>query len=325
MSRIDEALKRAASADKADVVESPRRWPATAASLEHYPREEAQRRRLGADDAGAPSTVVSTHVVGPSNFVVTPRATRHSIVPGLDPALAGKLITSKDVPPVTIEQYLRLAAAFDAAQAERPLFKKVMVSSALPGDGKTLTVTNLALTLSERYQRRVLLIDTDLRRPRIHHMFRLPNTTGLADLIRSPRVQPTVFEISPYLAVMPAGGPEANPMAGLASGRLEKLLDDAVARFDWVLLDCPPILLSDSQLLSRLVDGALLVIGAGSTPYALVQRAVAEIGAERIIGTVLNRVEDATMHLANYYGRYYGVSADGEVRGAARNDPPAHG
>src|SRR5436190_2116705 len=94
-----------------------------------------------------------------------------------------------------------LAGALSAggATAARPLFKKVMVSSALPGDGKTLTVTNLALTLSERYERRVLLIDTDLRRPRIHHMFRLPNTTGLADLIRSPRAQPTVFEISPYL------------------------------------------------------------------------------------------------------------------------------
>ena len=81
---------------------------------------------------------------------------------------------------MSVEQYRRLAGAVHGLQVDRGL-KTLMVTSAVPNEGKTLTVTNLALTLSESYKRRVLLIDADLRRPSVHDLFRIPNTTGLAE------------------------------------------------------------------------------------------------------------------------------------------------
>jgi Mrp family chromosome partitioning ATPase len=106
--------------------------------------------------------------------------------------------------------------------------------------------------------------------------------------------------------VLSAGAPVADPMAVLASPRMKMVLDEAAARFDWVLVDTPPIgLLPDASLVARLVDGVLLVVGAGQTDYRLVQRAVAELGADRIIGTILNRAEQETITGNEYYAHYY--------------------
>jgi Mrp family chromosome partitioning ATPase len=94
-------------------------------------------------------------------------------------------------------------------------------------------------------------------------------------------------------------------MAGLTSDTMRAILVDARRQFDWVIIDTPPVgLISDASLLASLVDGVLLVIGAGSTPYAAAKRAVSEFGADRIIGLVLNRV---VPHSASkkYYGEYY--------------------
>ncbi|MEO5509659.1 MAG: capsular biosynthesis protein, partial [Longimicrobiales bacterium] len=94
--------------------------------------------------------------------------------------------------------------------------------------------------------------------------------------------------------------------AGLTSERMRDVIADARERFDWVILDTPPVgLISDASLLASLVDGVLLVIGAGATPCLAVQRAVSEFGADRIIGVVLNRVLDDSLS-NRYYKDYYG-------------------
>jgi Mrp family chromosome partitioning ATPase len=93
----------------------------------------------------------------------------------------------------------------------------------------------------------------------------------------------------------------------LTSERTRAVIRDAAARFDWLLLDTPPVgLLPDAQLISRLSEGILFVIGAGVTPYPLVQRAIADLGAEHIVGTVLNRVEQRMLAVNDVYGGYYG-------------------
>ena len=215
--------------------------------------------------------------------------------------LQDKLVGSRDLNPVSAEQYRRLGATLHSLQAERGV-KTLMVSSAVPQEGKTLTITNLALTLSESYDRRVLLIDADLRRPTIHEEFGLPNVTGLADVIRDGAEQLPLVEVSPNLVVLTAGRINtAAPMAELTSERLPALIKQVSPQFDWVLLDTPPTgVLPDARLVARVADAILFVIGAGVAPYDLVQRAIAELG-DQVIGTVLNRVDERGLTSAGYY------------------------
>src|SRR5207302_3731106 len=103
-------------------------------------------------------------------------------------------------------------------QVQRGL-KTLMVTSALPNEGKTLTIVNLALTLAESYRRRVLLIDADLRRPFIHEMFHLPNVHGLGEVLDSDGSEIPFVEISDHLTILP-GGHSEKPMERLTSGAM---------------------------------------------------------------------------------------------------------
>jgi Mrp family chromosome partitioning ATPase len=107
------------------------------------------------------------------------------------------------------------------------------------------------------------------------------------------------------LWVLPAGPPDANPMRALASDRMERFLDEVSASFDWILLDAPPVaLMADAGVLARLTRAVIVVIRAGSTPYALVEKVVAEMGREHVIGTVLNCVEGDATQWSGYYSRH---------------------
>jgi capsular exopolysaccharide synthesis family protein len=245
----------------------------------------------------------------PRAAIAAPRAGSARTLGRLGEEVDGKIVGGTETSPVSIEQYRRLAATLHQMQVQDGL-KTIMISSALPRDGKTLTSTNLALTLSESYKLRVLLIDADLRKPSLHELFRLPNARGLADGLRSEAPALPLIEVTSRLTVLPAGTPDHSPMAGLTSDRMGAILKEAAGRFDWVLIDTPPIgLISDASLLARHVDGVLLVIGAGSTDYAAVKRTVSELGPERIIGVVLNRVREEQAPNA-YYQSYYAGHAE---------------
>ena len=210
----------------------------------------------------------------------------------MNSAVAEKIVVDDNMSSTSREQYRRLAAILHHSQQSTGL-TVVMVTSAVPGEGKTLTCTNLALTLSESYQRRVLLIDADLRRPSLHTIFGVDNSTGLSDgLTAAQERKMTVRQISDRLAVLPAGRPTSDPMAGLISDRMRRLLEEARAAYDWVIIDTPPVaLLPDAHILTAMADGALLVVKAGSTPYPLVKRAADALRPERTLGVVLNRAE----------------------------------
>jgi protein-tyrosine kinase len=300
MSRIDEALKRVSGAtvsDRCDPAVEETGLRVSDALIDQYPHETRP----------APQAV--HRIEKPRRRVAVPltgRAIRHN---GFDGSLKGKLVVADDTPSVSVEQYRRLAAAVHELQIDSGL-KTLMVTSALPREGKTLTVTNLALTLTESYGRRVLLIDADLRRPSIHQVFNLANVKGLGELLRSDCQELPAFEVTPRLSVLPAGRPDSNPIAGLTSDRMRELLEHSAASFDWVLVDAPPVtLLPDAQLLARLTRAVIFVIGAGSTPYAMVERAVTEVGRDSIVGTVLNRIGDQHIPATEYYGEYVGRPA----------------
>ena len=126
-----------------------------------------------------------------------------------------------------------------------------------------------------------------------------------------------VHQISPTLWVLTAGRPDSDPISGLVSDAMKELLTEAAEQFDWVIVDTPPVvLLSDANLLARMIDTALLVVSANTTPYPLDKRAVEAIGASRILGVVLNRAERSTMvgGYGDYYGYGYGYGARSEPR-----------
>src|SRR5437899_936500 len=156
MSRLEAALRRAQSTT-----------PATPATAAPQPATEQRIARAVAS--------LMTHA--PIDEPRTP-------VAGIpeDGEVAEKLVVRNELDQSTVEQYRKLAATLHHAQTEKHL-NVVMVSSAVPGDGKTLTSTNLALTLSESYHRRVLLIDADLRRPSVHRVFQLKNAGGLSECL----------------------------------------------------------------------------------------------------------------------------------------------
>ena len=304
MSRIDEALKRASGTPvedpESDESRDQTRWKSEGSSLERYPREKPPVAARPVRSELASSKVIAAPRTG----------SRHRHLAPTNTALEGKLILSKQTIGVAIEQYRRLAATLHGLQVERGL-KTLMVTSTVPQEGKTLTVSNLALTLSESYKRRVLLIDADLRRPSIHEIFGLPNVSGLADGLQSGRGQLPVLEVSDCLSVVTAGQPDANPMAKLTSHRMGALLEEAASAFDWVLLDAPPVgLMPDANLLARLTSAVVYVIRANSTPYSMIDRAIADLGRECIIGTVLNGVEERILPAAGYDRYYRTVSSE---------------
>lgn len=211
-----------------------------------------------------------------------------------------KLVVHDDTAPVMKEQYRRLAASLHGLQVERGL-KTLVITSALPHDGKTLTAANLALTLSESYARRVLLIDADLREPSLANLFGVSNTTGLTEAIQFPSRPPAMVAVSPTLTVLPAGQPNASPLATVSSQGMRSLLEELSRQFDWVLLDVPPVgLLPDGLILAHLTGACVLVIRAGSTPFAAVERAVSALGRDCIIGTVLNGVDEESFPASRY-------------------------
>jgi capsular exopolysaccharide synthesis family protein len=215
-----------------------------------------------------------------------------------------RLIGSSSVDPVLVEQFRRLAATLHHLQTTNKL-KVVMVTSAAPGDGKTMTSINLALVLSGSYARRVLLIDADLRRPSIQALSQIPDVPGLSDVLKANGEQKlSVVPLTENLTLLPAGRAEADPISALTSPRMQRILEEAAERFDWVVVDAPPVgPVADASLLAEKIGAIVFVVRAGQTPYMNVQKALDQLGRDRILGIVLNGVE--TAELSGGYG-YYG-------------------
>jgi len=261
-------------------------------------------------ERGAAGALAPTPDVGARDSALRPSEDKRARDPLSDfkSGSIGKVVVSPSVPAAAVEQYRRLAAALHHAQLERET-KVLMITSSSQGEGKTLTATNLAVTLSESYLRNVLLIDADLRRPSLHQTFQIPNILGLTEGLKSTTDQKlSLIQISEHLTVLPAGRPDPDPMSGLTSDRMRRIIEEAAARYDWVIIDTPPVgFLSDANLLVAMVDVALFVVRAGKSPYRLIQRALDAVGRNRILGVVLNAVDenvDAASY--NYYG-YYGA------------------
>jgi len=205
--------------------------------------------------------------------------------------------------PLFVEQFRRASATLIEAQAAGNL-KVLLVASASPGDGKTLTALNLALVLGRSYGRRVLLIDGDLRRPSLHRVVGVPNRSGLADALQAQSdVRLEVTPITETVTLLPAGPADPDPLRSLSSARMKRVLHEAAQRFDWVIIDSAPVgVVADASVLATLTDGIVFVVRAEHSQYPDVKKAMQTLGHERILGVILNGVT-GNWDYKNYYKR----------------------
>lgn len=201
------------------------------------------------------------------------------------------------------EQFRSLRARIDSLGASQPL-RTIAITSAGPGDGKTMAAVNLALVMSMGVSSRILLVDCDLRRPRVHESLGLRVEAGLAEVLRgAAELEDALITVEgTTLQVLPVRSLPPNPSELLASGRMRELVEKLVVRFDRVIFDLPPMLgLPDAKVVSDLCDGILFVVRAHVTPQEDVQSALEVVDRGRLLGVVLNDA-DSTPDRYGYSG-----------------------
>lgn len=222
------------------------------------------------------------------------------------------------------ESYRRLRTNILRAQVKEPI-KTIVLSSPSPGEGKSTTVSNLAIALAET-EKRILLVDADLRRPTVHSNFGIALKPGLTEYLAGKATieQVTQRHVVEGLDVIACGSLQRQPARILASGAMQAFLMEMQEFYDLVLIDAPPVLIvNDAALVSGIVDSVILTVAAGETRAATLDRAAEFVhqAGGRILGIVLNRF-DARREYGGYYGghryghyssylKYYGSNGKG--------------
>lgn len=183
-------------------------------------------------------------------------------------------------------------------------YRVIVVTSSVPGEGKSTTSGNLAIALAQSGNS-VLLVDCDMRKPSIHKKFKISNAAGTAELLlRKKLFEEVANKYNENLTIITAGKIPPNPSEMLASRAMTAFIEEMKKEFKYIILDTPPLqAVTDAQVLSTKADGVLLVVRAGSTKREMVLNSVDLIKKVqgKVIGTVLNGVENKKN---NYY--YYG-------------------
>jgi protein-tyrosine kinase len=209
------------------------------------------------------------------------------------------LVSLQDPKSPFAEAYRTLRTNIQFASFNKEL-KSLLITSSDPGEGKTTTIANLAIVMAQAGQR-VLLIDADLRKPTLHLRFSVTNEAGLSHVLMKQitskeAIQPVAIE---GIHVMTSGRIPPNPSELLNSPQMKKLLELVKERYDMILIDTPPLLpVTDAQVLSRQVDGVLLVVSSGKVLAEHVKKAknlLEHVGAN-IVGIILNNKKVSVSH-----------------------------
>jgi protein-tyrosine kinase len=188
------------------------------------------------------------------------------------------------------------------------MLKRILITSSVPAEGKTFVAANLAQSIIRQPDRRVLLIDADLRASRLHVALGAPSRPGLTDYLRGEADEYAIIQCGPdeNLCFIPGGNEVSNPSELLPSDRMRHLLDVVTPMFDFVIVDSPPATpVHDPSLLADLCDGVLFVVRAGVTDVELAEKAVAEFREKNLLGVVLNGAEREAAY-GQYYSHYTG-------------------
>jgi capsular exopolysaccharide synthesis family protein len=208
----------------------------------------------------------------------------------LPPEISHKLVSLGDQDGPVAEAFRFLGVRLRHMRRDRTL-KKLLITSTIPQEGKSLVAANLACTLSLRTQQRTLLLEGDLRRPSLTELFGLRGKPGLCECLREETDLPgSMYQLpSPQMWVLPAGSSSGNYLELLQSGRIMGMVEELAEAFDWVIIDSPPVLpLADTSIWSRLADGILLVTRQGKTESRQLKKGLDAIESQKLIGAVLN-------------------------------------
>jgi protein-tyrosine kinase len=191
---------------------------------------------------------------------------------------------------------------------EKMTLKTLLVTSALPREGKSFTSANLAQVMVRQHGRRALLIDADLRGPRLHEMLGTVAGPGLSDYLQGKNDELSIVQRGPLenLFFIPSGTGIEDPAELVGNGRLKMLLQHIGPLFDWIIIDSPPaIAVSDASVLAKACDGVLMVVRSNSTPSDIARKARQEFPDQALIGVILNGTNgDAAPYQRYYYEAY---------------------
>jgi protein-tyrosine kinase len=301
MSRIREALKKAAEErsaltsthgveDVGDILESalPEVTPAVAQLVATVP---------------APAPAVTARKIAPpptdyANFVAKCRHVQWNIEPRYS------VFANETNHRAGAERFRTLRSRLHQIAAAQPL-RRVLLTSSVPQEGKTFVASNLAQSIVRQADRKVLLIDADLRASRLNVTLGAESAPGLSDYLTGDTELTKVVQVGGEgnLCFIPGGREVPNPSELLHGDRMSGLLDRMGHIFDWIILDSPPaIAVHDPSILADMCDGVLFVIRAGSTDFEMAQKAIAEFPEKKLLGVVLNRVDKNDSYGEYYYG-----------------------
>ena len=305
MSRIHEALKRAEQeraasqgghAENASVLDAP--------VLDSMPDMTGGNGSAAA--AVAPATVATSAMptfTNPFTFdTLVARCTQAQWHP--DPKTM--LFFGQDENVRGTEQFRTLRSRLYQMR-EKMSLKKILVTSALPKEGKSFVAANLSQVLVKQHGRRVLLIDADLRVPSLHSVLGTASVPGLGDYLSGSTDEFGAMQRGPLenLFFIPGGRSTLQPAELIGNGRFKMLMQRVEPLFDWIIVDSPPAVpVSDGSQLANFCDGVLMVVRSNSTPYDSAQKARQEFHGKTLVGVVLNGISKSDTYARYYYDVY---------------------
>lgn len=220
--------------------------------------------------------------------------------------MAGRKLVALDNPKSLIaEQYRNIRTNIHFSAVDREL-KTILITSCSPGEGKSTTAANIAAVFAQE-GKRVLLVDSDMRKPTIHYTFNLPNRVGLSSVLTRQETLDECLHFTDIenLQVLTCGPLPPNPAELIGSKAMTTLIEELKQSFDLVLFDAPPLLaVTDSKLLANECEGTILVLGTGSTEKEKALKAVEMLkgAGANVLGVVMNRYKLEKDHYYQYYG-----------------------
>jgi capsular exopolysaccharide synthesis family protein len=261
-------------------------------------------RLPGSPSKGPISTqtdALPTTEVWPSGKSSDPFGPFQSLAVALSPE--SRLPCLTDSGNLAAEAFRLLGVRLRHLRRDRPL-KKVLITSTIPQEGKSMVAANLACTLALKTEQRTLVLEGDLRRPYLSQMFGLGTNPGVSEWLEgSSTLTTSIYHLEgPNIWILPAGSAPSNALELLQSGRLISLMNQLNELFDWIIIDSPPVLpFADASVWMRLADGILLTTRQGTTKKRQLKRGLEALESDKLIGALLN----SSKHAADGSDYYY--------------------